>query len=57
MPTEPYLVPAELKNWCHTLEYRLNISNTVEEKIEVIMYSCLSLLRIIIGAIPCCRQE
>lgn len=33
MPTEPYLVPAELKNWCHTLEYRLNISNTVEEKI------------------------
>lgn len=46
MPTEPYLVTAELKNWCHTLEYRLNISNTVKEKIEVIMEQHLRLERI-----------
>ena len=46
IPTEPYLVPAELKNWCHTLENRLNISNTVEEKIEVIMEQHLRFERI-----------
>ena len=45
-PTEPYLVPAELENWCHTLEYRLNLSNTVEEKIEVIMEQHLRFERI-----------
>ena len=46
MPTEPYLVPAELENWCHALEYRLNHSNTVEEKIEVIMEQHLRIERI-----------
>ena len=44
--TEPYLVQSELKNWCDTLEYRLNLSNTVEEKIEVIMEQHLRLERI-----------
>lgn len=46
MPTEPYLVPSELENWCHALEYRLNLSNTVEEKIEVIMEQHLRFERI-----------
>ena len=46
MPTEPYLVPSELENWCHTLEYRLSLSNTVEEKIEVIMEQHLRFERI-----------
>lgn len=46
MPTEPYLVPLELENWCHTLEYRLSLSNTVEEKIEVIMEQHLRFERI-----------
>ena len=45
-PTEPYLVQSELKNWCDTLEYRLNLSNTVEEKIEVIMEQHLRFERI-----------
>ena len=45
-PTEPYLVQSELKNWCDTLEYRLNRSNTVEEKIEVIMEQHLRFERI-----------
>ena len=45
-PTEPYLVQSELKNWCDTLEYRLNISNTMEEKIEVIMDQHLRFERI-----------
>lgn len=45
-PTEPYLVQSELKNWCDTLEYRLNISNTMEEKIEVIMEQHLRFERI-----------
>lgn len=46
IPTEPYLVQSELKNWCDTLEYRLKISNTVEEKIEVIMEQHLRFERI-----------
>ena len=46
IPTEPYLVSSELENWCHTLEYRLKISNTVEEKIEVIMEQHLRFERI-----------
>ena len=46
MPTEPYLVPSELETWCHALEYRLNLSNTVEEKIEVIMEQHLRFERI-----------
>ena len=37
---------SELKNWCDTLEYRLNISNTMEEKIEVIMEQHLRFERI-----------
>ena len=45
-PTEPYLVQSELKNWCDTLEYRLDLSNTVEEKIEVIMEQHLRFERI-----------
>lgn len=46
MPTEPYLVQSELKNWCDTLEYKLNLSKTVEEKIEVIMGQHLRFERI-----------
>ena len=46
MPTEPCLVQSELKNWCDTLEYRLNLSNTMEEKIEVIMEQHLRFERI-----------
>ena len=46
IPTEPYLVTEELKNWCDTLEYRLDISNTIEEKIEVIMEQHLRFERI-----------
>ena len=45
-PTEPYLVQSELKNWCDTLEYRLNLSNTMEEKIKVIMEQHLRFERI-----------
>ena len=45
-PTEPYLVQSELKNWCDTLEYRLDISNSIEEKIEVIMDQHLRFERI-----------
>ena len=45
-PTKPYLVQSELKNWCDTLEYRLDLSNTVEEKIEVIMEQHLRFERI-----------
>ena len=45
-PTEPYLVQSELKNWCDTLEYRLDISDTMEEKIEVIMEQHLRFERI-----------
>ena len=45
-PTEPYLMQSELKNWCDTLEYRLDLSNTVEEKIEVIMEQHLRFERI-----------
>lgn len=45
-PTEPYLVQSELKNWCDTLEYRLDISDTIEEKIEVIMEQHLRFERI-----------
>ena len=44
--TEPYLVQSELKNWCDTLEYRLNLSNTMEEKIKVIMEQHLRFERI-----------
>lgn len=46
IPTEPCLVQSELKNWCDTLEYRLNLSNTMEEKIEVIMEQHLRFERI-----------
>lgn len=46
IPTEPYLVTEELKNWCDTLEYRLDISDTIEEKIEVIMEQHLRFERI-----------
>jgi len=45
-PTEPYLVQSELKNWCDTLEYRLDISDSIEEKIEVIMEQHLRFERI-----------
>ncbi len=45
-PTEPYLVQSELKNWCDTLEYRLNHSTTMEEKIETIMEQHLRFERI-----------
>lgn len=45
-PTDPYFVQSELKNWCDTLECRLNLSNTVEEKIEVIMDQHLRFERI-----------
>lgn len=44
--TEPYLVQSELKNWCHTLEDRLHLSNTMEEKIKVIMEEHLRFERI-----------
>ena len=37
IPTEPYLVLSELKNWCDTLAYRLEIAKTLEETIEAIM--------------------
>lgn len=45
-PTKPSLVPSELENWCHALGYRLNLSNTVGEKIEVIMEQHLRFERI-----------
>ena len=44
--TEPDLVQSELKKWCDTLEYRLNRSNSMEEKIEVIMKQHLRFERI-----------
>lgn len=44
--TELYLVQSELKNWCHTLEDRLHLSNTMEEKIKVIMEEHLRFERI-----------
>ena len=44
--TEPDLVQSELKNWCDMLESRLNRSNTMEEKIEVIMEQHLRFERI-----------
>lgn len=37
IPTAPYLVPSELKNWADTLEYRLARAETAEEKTEAIM--------------------
>lgn len=46
IPTEPYLVLSELKNWCDTLAYRLEIAKTVEEKLEAIMEHHLRLERI-----------
>ncbi len=45
-PAEPNLVQSELKNWCDALEYRLNLSNTMEEKIEAIMEQHLRFERI-----------
>ena len=46
IPTEPYLVISELKNWCDTLAYRLEIAKTLEETIEVIMEQHLRFERI-----------
>ena len=37
IPTEPYLVLSELKNWCDTLGYRLELAKTIEETIDSIM--------------------
>ena len=45
-PTEPYLVVSELKNWCDTLAYRLEIAKTLEETIEAIMEQHLRFERI-----------
>lgn len=46
IPTEPYLVLSELKNWCDTLAYRLEIAKTLEETIEAIMEQHLRFERI-----------
>lgn len=46
IPTEPYLVISELKNWCDTLAYRLGIAKTLEETIEAIMEQHLRFERI-----------
>ena len=46
IPTEPYLVLSELKNWCDTLAYRLEIARTLEETIEAIMEQHLRFERI-----------
>ena len=46
IPTEPYLVLSELKNWCDTLAYRLEIAKTLEEIIEAIMEQHLRFERI-----------
>ena len=46
IPTEPYLVISELKNWCDTLAYRLEIAKTLEETIEAIMEQHLRFERI-----------
>ena len=45
-PTEPYLVVSELKNWCDTLAYRLEIAKTLEETVEAIMEQHLRFERI-----------
>ncbi len=37
IPTAPYLVPSELKNWADTLAYRLTHDQTNEEKVFSIM--------------------
>lgn len=37
IPTPPYMVPSELKNWMDTLQYRLEHAATEEEKTEAIM--------------------
>lgn len=35
--TKPYQVPSVLKDWCDNLNYRLDISNSDEEKLRVIL--------------------
>lgn len=37
IPTEPYLVPSELKNWADTLQYRLDNAKTDHDKVFSIM--------------------
>lgn len=37
IPTPPYMVPSELKNWMDTLQYRLDHAVSAEEKTEAIM--------------------
>lgn len=36
-PTKPYQVQESLKNWCDTLQYRLDIAGSDEEKVRAIM--------------------
>lgn len=36
-PTKPYQVLEAVKNWCDTLEYRLDIAEKDEEKVRAIM--------------------
>ena len=37
--TKPYLVPTELKNWCDNLNYKLNNSRNLQEKLSAIFES------------------
>ena len=36
-PTKPYQVLEALKNWCDTLEYRLDVASSDEDKVRAIM--------------------
>ena len=37
-PTKPYQVLEVLKNWCDTLEYRLDIAENDEEKERMLLF-------------------
>lgn len=45
-PTKPYQVQEALKNWCDTLQYRLEISPNDEERVRAIMEQHLQFERI-----------
>lgn len=38
-PTKPYLVASELKNWCDNLQYKLESTNSLEDKLAAIFES------------------
>lgn len=38
-PTKPYLVASELKNWCDNLQYKLENTNSLEDKLAAIFES------------------